>query len=255
LKRIMIPLPFISPKISSGWLLLVTPIYYRIGRKLIDSIKYPTIVRDTRGEDFCDYEPMGMADSIKAALFNEDHEFALTKWSSAFSSTGIRKSWAGTQFRTRLIDFETVSVKCSPENAFKPIMEIGGRNGWYFLTWLWKLRGILDLIVGGVGHRRGRIDPKNLRKGDTLDWWRVEEVTPNRLLRLYSEMRLPGRAWLEFEVFGDENLSTIRQTAIFDPVGVRGLAYWYSLYPIHKIVFRGMIRAIAKRALMSMLNL
>jgi Protein of unknown function (DUF2867) len=122
--------------------------------------------------------------------------------------------------------------------------------GWYYGNRLWRLRGFLDLLAGGVGLRRGRRDPETPALGSTLDFWRVEAYEPDRLLRLRAEMRLPGRAWLQFEVDGDEQSSLIRQTAIYDPVGLAGLAYWYALLPLHGLVFRGMLAAIARQALL-----
>ena len=126
---------------------------------------------------------------------------------------------------------------------------IGGETGWYAWNSLWRLRGLLDLLAGGVGLRRGRTSPTTLRVGDTVDFWRVEALDPDRRLRLVAEMKLPGRAWLEFEVTGDGESSTIRQTAIFDPVGLHGRAYWYALYPLHQLVFGGMLRGIASAAI------
>jgi hypothetical protein len=130
--------------------------------------------------------------------------------------------------------------------AFQPIRRIGGNTGWYYGTWLWQIRGFLDLLVGGVGVRRGRREPDQLRVGDTLDFWRVEEFEDNRLLRLAAEMKVPGRAWLEFEVTEKNGVSTVRQTAEFDPVGLSGLMYWYAIYPLHRFVFAGMLRNIGR---------
>jgi hypothetical protein len=127
-------------------------------------------------------------------------------------------------------------------------MRIGGRTGWYSARWLWTLRGVLDRSVGGPGLRRGRRDPTGLRVGDTLDFWRVEEFQPDRLLRLRAEMRVPGRAWLQFEVEPDGSGSTITQTALFDPAGVAGLGYWYAVWPFHHRVFDGMLHGIARAA-------
>jgi hypothetical protein len=129
------------------------------------------------------------------------------------------------------------------------VRRIGGTTGWYAWNGLWKLRGFLDLLVGGVGMRRGRVLQDEVRVGDPLDFWRVEVFEPDRLLRLAAEMKLPGRAWLEFEIIGTGGSSTIRQTAIFDPVGFFGLMYWYALYPVHQLVFGGMLRGIAAAAL------
>jgi hypothetical protein len=135
-----------------------------------------------------------------------------------------------------------------PEEAFAPIRRLGGETGWYAYGWLWRLRGFLDLLVGGVGVRRGRPAPDELHVGDAVDFWRVEAYEPDRLLRLRAEMRLPGRAWLQFEVDGDEQSSRIRQTAIFDPVGLAGLLYWYALLPVHRLVFQRMLDGIARQA-------
>jgi hypothetical protein len=136
----------------------------------------------------------------------------------------------------------------SPGEAFAPIRRIGGETGWYAYDWLWRLRGFLDLSVGGVGVRRGRPATEDLYVGDALDFWRVEAYEPGRLLRLSAEMKLPGRAWLEFEVEPRAGGATIRQNAIFDPVGLAGLVYWYLLYPLHRMVFSAMIDNIARMA-------
>jgi hypothetical protein len=141
-----------------------------------------------------------------------------------------------------------VTIAASPEAAFRPIRRIGGRNGWYYGDGLWVFRGFVDLMLGGVGLRRGRRDPDTLVVGDAVDFWRVEEIEPDRRLRLRAEMKLPGRAWLEFEVLPRGSKSLIRQTAIFDPIGLAGLTYWYILYPMHKLVFAGMLRCIKEAA-------
>jgi len=139
-------------------------------------------------------------------------------------------------------------IDVPPDQAFVPIRRIGGKNGWYFANILWQLRGAIDLLVGGPGMRRGRRDPEHLRVGDTLDCWRVESIDEPRRLVLSAEMKLPGRAWLEFLVEPDGNGSVITQTALFDPVGLPGILYWYGIYPLHQLVFVGMIRAIGRRA-------
>ena len=246
LRRLLIRVPVLTPRLSSLWLGLVTPLYARIGRKLIDSIRHPTLVRDPSALADFEVRPVGYRDAIAAALRHEDREFAETRWSDALSSSGASRSWAGVRFGNRLIDSRVESSHVSLEHAFVPIRRIGGDRGWYYADGLWKLRGLLDLIVGGVGLRRGRRDPDQVRVGDTIDCWRVEGYEPNRRLRLLAEMRLPGRAWLEFEVDPTTSGSQIRQTAIFDPVGLAGLAYWYLVYPLHQIVFAGMLHGIVK---------
>ena len=245
----MIPVPVLSPYISSLWLGLITPLYARIGRKLIESIVHPTVVRDESALKVFKIQPMGVEDAIRRAIDNEDKEFAETRWSDSLSSSGKRLSWFGVSFGSRLVDSRTVQLNIPPTLTFKPIQRIGGDTGWYAWNWLWRLRGFLDLLVGGVGMRRGRAHFEILRVGDTVDFWRVEEHDPNHFLRLAAEMKLPGRAWLEFEVTGDDFSSTIRQTAIFDPVGLLGLIYWYALYPLHQLVFAGMLRGIADKTL------
>lgn len=244
----MIPVPILTPFISSLWLGLVTPLYSRIGRKLIESIVHSTVVRDDAALKTFGIRPMGIDEALRLALTNEEKEFAATRWSDALSSSGKVPSWGGVRFGTRLVDSRTAHVAVSPAVAFRPIERVGGDTGWYAWNWLWKLRGFLDLLAGGVGMRRGRPVVDRLRIGDTVDFWRVEAFEPNRRLRLAAEMKLPGRAWLEFEVTGDNSSSVIRQTAIFDPVGLPGLAYWYALYPVHQLVFSGMLRQIVVRA-------
>jgi uncharacterized protein YbjT (DUF2867 family) len=246
LKRLFIPVPVLTPRLSSLWLGLVTPVYARVGRKLIDSIRNNTLVTDESALEAYGVRPRGIRDAIERALVNEDQYFTDTRWSDALSSLGDSRRWGGVKFGTRIVDSRVVTTPVPPARAFEPIARIGGDNGWYYGNWLWRLRGFLDLLVGGAGLRRGRRDPEALSPGDTLDFWRVERIEPNRLLRLSAEMKVPGRAWIQFEVEGNEDRSTIRQTAVFDPDGLLGLTYWYALYPLHNLVFRGMLRAISR---------
>jgi len=248
LRRAMIRVPFLTPRLSSLWLGLVTPIYARVGRKLIESIRHPTFVRDPAALEVFPVRPLGMREAIAAALRNEEREVAESRWYDAYSSGGEGQSWAGVQFRNRYIDARAREVSVSPARAFAPIDRIGGRIGWYAYDWLWRVRGFLDLLIGGVGVRRGRPPPGHLRVGDALDFWRVEAYEPGRRLRLSAEMKLPGRAWLEFVVEPAEGGAVIKQTALFDPVGLFGLLYWYAVYPLHRLVFAGMLRGIARAA-------
>jgi hypothetical protein len=246
LRRFMIPVPVLSPRLSSLWLGLVTPVYARVGRELIESTRNATIVDDDSARRlFPDVRPRGVRQAIERALLNEDREFTLTRWSDALSS-GDTRQWGGDVFGSRFVDSRSVRVPRPPHEAFTPVRRIGGRTGWYYGDWLWRLRGFLDLLVGGVGVRRGRRDPENLLPGDALDFWRVEAVEPDALLRLVAEMKVPGRAWLQFEVEPDGQGSILRQTALFDPLGLVGLAYWYALYPVHHLVFAGMLRGIVR---------
>jgi hypothetical protein len=249
LRRYMIPVPVLTPNLSSLWLGLVTPLYARIGRKLIESITHASIAHDDGARRVFGIKPQSVAEAIDSALRNEERELAETRWSDALSSSGaVSDSYGGVRVGGRLVDSRTRRVPVSPEAGFAPIRRIGGATGWYAYSSLWRIRGFLDLLVGGVGMRRGRPDPEELRVGDTVDWWRVESIEPDLSVRFLAEMKVPGRAWLEYEVTPDGAGSIIRQTAIFDPSGLAGLAYWYSLYPAHALVFRGMLAGIAEAA-------
>lgn len=249
LRRLMLPVPVLTPWLSSLWLGLVTPLYARVGRRLVDSIRHPTVVRDASAQRVFAIEPMGVADAIKSALRNEDREVALTRWSDALGVAGAPSRGASAmRLGRRFVDSRTLDVAAPSAAAFAPIRRIGGARGWYAFDALWRLRSALDVLAGGVGLRRGRPHPDELRVGDTLDWWRVEVYEPDRRLRLVAEMKLPGRAWLEFEVAPAPGGSEIRQTAIFDPSGLAGLLYWYGIQPLHALVFRGMLAGIAAAA-------
>jgi uncharacterized protein YbjT (DUF2867 family) len=249
LGRIFIRVPLLTPWLSGRWLGLVTPVYARVGQKLIDGVRNETVVTSPiAAQLFPGIVPRGMRESIAQALSNEDRELAETRWSDARSSIGRTQPWGGRALGSRRVDSRDVAVSCPPAVAFRPIERIGGATGWYYGDWLWRLRGLLDLIAGGAGMRRGRRDPDSLRPGDAVDFWRVEAIEPGRLLRLRPEMKLPGRAWLQFEVTPRATGSVIRQTAVFEPRGVTGLLYWYALYPVHGLIFGGMLRGIARAA-------
>jgi hypothetical protein len=251
LRRVMVPVPLLTPRLSSLWLALVSPVYAQVGRELIDGVRNPTVVQDDRALRDFSVRPRGIREVLARALVNEDLGFAATRWSDALSSQRAPRAWGGVKFGSRRVDSRAAWVDCTVEEAFRPIAQIGGDAGWYYGNRLWRLRGLLDLAVGGPGLRRGRRDPESVMVGDALDFWRVEEIEPGRLLRLAAEMRLPGRAWLQFEITPENGGSLIRQTALFDPVGVGGLLYWYGLWGIHQLVFAGMLRSIvgAARAL------
>lgn len=248
LRRVMVPVPLLTPRLSSLWLALVSPVYAQVGRELIDGVRNPTVVKDDRALRDFSLRPRGVREVLARALINEDRGFAATRWSDALSSQRAPRGWGGVKFGSRLVDSRAVWVDRAPDQAFRPISRIGGKAGWYYGNLLWRLRGLLDLAVGGPGMRRGRRDPASVVAGDSLDFWRVEAVEPGRLLRLAAEMRVPGRAWLQFEVTPEAGGSLIRQTAIFDPVGIRGLLYWYGLWGVHRLMFAGMLRNIARAA-------
>jgi uncharacterized protein YbjT (DUF2867 family) len=248
LRRLMIPIPILTTRLSSLWLGLVTPIYARVGKQLIESLPHETIAHDLAAREAFDVRPMSVREAIERAIRNEDQDFAETRWTDALASRGETKGWGGDVFGARLVDSRVIRLDCTPEGAFRAIQQLGGGSGWYYANWLWRLRGLVDLAVGGAGIRRGRRDAETLRIGDVVDFWRVEAIEENRLLRLAAEMKLPGRAWLQFEIESAGSSSCeLRQTALFDPVGLAGLAYWYALYPLHALVFRGLLRGIAAR--------
>lgn len=225
LRRYLIPVPVLTPRLSGLWLALVTPSQAQVGRSLVEGLRNPTVVRSNAAREVFDIEPMPLDEALRRAI--DDPSAA---------------SWK--------IDSRTVDVNASPARAFAPIQRIGGRTGWYYGNSLWVLRGWLDSLVGGVGMSRGRNDPERCGAGDFIDGWTVEALEPNRRLRLAANMKLPGRAWLEFEVTPLDNGrgSRIRQTAIFDPRGLLGRAYWYAVLPIHSVMFQGMLKAIAARS-------
>ena len=248
LRRAMVPVPVLTPWLSSLWLGLLTPVYARVGRELVEGLRNETVVRDPGAASLFSVRPRGASEAIDRALRNEDREFASTRWSDALSSGPAARAFGGAAVGSRLVDSRSARVPVPPAAAFAPIRRIGGTSGWYYADRLWRLRGLLDLPFGGAGARRGRRHPDQLRLGDTVDFWRVEAIEPDRLLRLAAEMTLPGRAWLQFEVEPAAGGSIIRQTAVFDPAGVGGRLYWYSIWPIHGLVFRGMVRGIARAA-------
>lgn len=248
LRRWMIPVPVLTPSLSSLWLGLVTPLYARIGRTLIESIVHATVVRDPAAAQVFGVRPRGMRAAIAEALHAEERELEETRWSDARSSLGAPREWGGVRFGSRLVDARTALAPVAPARAFAAVRRIGGATGWYYGDWLWTLRGWMDLLVGGAGMRRGRRDPDALRVGDVIDCWRVDVYEPDRRLRLAAEMKLPGRAWLEFEAEPHPAGTRLRQTAIFDPVGLAGLAYWYAISPLHQMVFAGMLRGLVAAA-------
>ncbi len=249
LRRWMIGVPLLTPRLSSLWLGLVTPLYARVGRKLIESITHRTVVLDPSGQELFDVPPCTAAEAIARALEEEEQRTVSTHWYDALSSAGPPQEWTNVRFGNRRIESRSLPVAAAPERTFEAIERVGGENGWYAHDWLWSIRGFLDLLVGGVGVRRGRPHPERLRVGDAVDFWRVEALDRGRRLLLSAEMRLPGRAWLELAVDPEgEDRSAVRLIAIFDPVGLAGIVYWALMKPLHRPVFSGMLKGIARHA-------
>ena len=248
LHRWILRVPFLSLSLSSRWLTLITPVYASVGRCLIESVRNPSIVMNPEALAAFDIQPMGIARAIERALTNEDQQVAESRWSDARAHGG-QFSAQPEPSRDLLTNEQKIRVPVSAHQAFAPIRRIGGRTGWYFGNTLWRIRGLIDLMLGGVGMRRGRPDPETPFPGSTLDFWRVENYEPGRRLRLFAEMRVPGRAWLEFRAEPAGSSTILSQLAQFEPRGFRGVLYWYLLYPLHEVMFRGMLRSIAAAAL------
>ena len=254
-KRIIIPVPLLTPRLSSLWVGFVTPVPGSIARPLVKSLINEVICHDSEIKKYLPDPIDGLTNFEKAvdlALMRVREAQVSTRWSSA-SIPGIPSEplpsdpeWSG---GTLYKDIRIKEINSEPEKVWQIVEAIGGNNGYFSFDWAWEIRGILDRIVGGVGLRRGRRDPHHLNVGETLDFWRVEEKIPNNLLRLRAEMKMPGKAWLEFRVekTGDQK-SKLTQTAIFYPKGLAGHSYWWLIAPFHVFVFPGMIKNIKKVA-------
>jgi len=245
LKRVIIPVPLLTPRLSSYWVSLFSPVPYAMSRSLVESLKHETVCENDLALMFTHIKPKALEETITLAFEQLLARNVETRWSDS-----------GKEYRAQSIDQShiysySVEVDCdaSPEKLFEGVQSIGGDNGWYYLDRIWKLRGIFDKLIGGVGLRRGRRDQTDVRVGETLDFWRVEEFIPNKKLGLLAEMKLPGIAWLYFEVSSrDGSGSTLKVTANYYPHGLLGYFYWFALYPIHGILFRGLARSIIARA-------
>ena len=251
LKRRLIPVPILTPRLSSYWVHLVTPIPATIAQPLIEGLRNEVVVRDDKAQRlFPDIKPFDYQAAVELALARLDSGEVETMWSDALMTTqgDVPPVVLGT-LEGLILEHRQLQVPVPAPTVYRSFAGLGGARGWLYMNWVWHLRGLLDRLVGGVGMRRGRRDPDHLRVGEALDFWRVEAVEPEHLIRLRAEMKVPGRAWLQFHVHPQpDDRAILSQTAYFAPKGVWGLVYWYALYPIHKVIFAGMIRRIAARA-------
>ncbi|MCT2592514.1 SDR family oxidoreductase [Streptomyces sp. N2-109] len=254
-RRLIVPVPLLTPGLSSHWVGLVTPVPSSIARPLAESLRHEVVCQERDIERYLPSPPgtpVSFDRSVELALQRVQEANVATRWSSA-SVPGAPSDplptdpdWAGGSLYT---DEREQLVDASSEALWQVIESIGGENGWYSLPLAWAVRGQLDRLVGGVGLRRGRRDSERLRVGDSLDFWRVEEIERGRLLRLRAEMRLPGLAWLELRSVPDARGRTVyQQRAVFHPRGLAGQAYWWGVSPFHGVVFGGMARNIAREA-------
>ncbi|NDJ78624.1 MAG: SDR family oxidoreductase [Chloroflexi bacterium] len=251
LRRFLIPVPVLTPRLSSYWVHWTTPIPNDIARPLIEGLRNEVIVRDTHARDlFPSIQPIDYETAVRDALSRLQASDVETSWSDALiSSLPDRTPAVLTTHEGMFIERRQRDVAASPATAFRVVSSLGGARGWPTFNWAWRLRGVMDRLVGGVGLRRGRRHPDELRVGDALDFWRVEAVEPGHLVRLRAEMKVPGRAWLQFKIEPSAHgTTTLAQTAFFAPKGLFGFLYWYVLYPIHGLVFSSMIRKLAQQA-------
>jgi uncharacterized protein YbjT (DUF2867 family) len=251
MRRWLIPVPVLTPRLSSYWVHWVTPVPAAIARPLIEGLKNEVIVRDpSAAEIFPDIRPVDYTTAVRRALERLRDGHIESIWSDALSSSqGDRRPASFRLEQGMFIERRELEVAAPAADLFRTFTGLGGRRGWLAFDWAWRVRGLLDRLVGGVGLRRGRREPDELRVGDALDFWRVEAIEPGKLLRLRAEMKVPGRAWLQFEVEPlDDGRSRLIQTAYFASKGLGGLVYWYALYPVHRLIFGRMPRAIGQAA-------
>jgi len=250
LRRVILAFPVPHPEWSSRFIDLITPIPHSIVRPLVASMHHDIVVRDDRALREFAVRPMGYRAALELALTRVASDEVETTWASSLASFG------GEQAQSRQLAvhegmlFERHRTLCSApaETVFDIVCALGGDSGWPAGNALWQLRGLIDRVIGGVGMRRGRRHPRHLRVGEPLDFWRVEALEPPHLLRLRAEMKLPGTAWLQFEILPDADGSRIEQTAFFNPHGLSGYLYWYAFKPFHRFIFPGLLRAVRERA-------
>lgn len=242
----ILTVPIMTPKLSSYWLYFVTSTSYKLATNLVDSMKMEVVARDRRLQDLLGIKTHTYTEAIDMAFKKIEQNLVLSSWKDSMVSGRFKKNlekYIQVPKYGILKDEKKIKVE-DADKVLENIWKIGGKNGWYYANWLWKIRGFLDKLNGGVGLRRGRTHPNRIYAGDSLDFWRVllADKKKKRLL-LFAEMRLPGEAWLEFKI--DDN-NILHQTATFRPKGLWGRLYWYSILPFHYFIFGGMIRNIAK---------
>ncbi len=251
-RRLIVPVPVLSPKLSSHWIGLVTPLPTNLAKPLVHGLANEVIVRDHTVDELMPHDCIPFEQAIESAIKRTRDLEVTTSWANAelawrspADPIPNDPEWSG---GTVLDDTQTVTTDLSAHDVFRSISSIGGERGWLVTDFLWEARGWIDKLVGGVGMRRGRRHPTELRVGDALDFWRVEALVPDTLLRLRAEMRLPGRAWLEWTVSEEDGRTKVVQRARYQPRGLAGRAYWYALLPFHGIIFKGLAHAIVKQA-------
>jgi uncharacterized protein YbjT (DUF2867 family) len=247
LRRIIVAAPVLAPSLAALWIHKITPIPRSVAQPLVEGIVHPVVADTTRARAlFPDLEPMGYRTAVERALARMSERAVESRWSDAL---GAGDSYELLDREGVLEETRAQYVDATPAQVFRAVCKLGGDRGWLVWNFLWRARGFLDRLVGGPGLRRGRRDPEQLLPGEALDFWRVEIVEPPRLLRLRAEMRVPGKAWLQFTAIPEGKGTRVLQTALFAPRGLLGLLYWYAMYPAHLFIFSDMVRAIARLAL------
>jgi hypothetical protein len=247
LRRYLIPVPVLTPRLSSYWVDLVTPIPAAFSHPLIEGMRSEVIVRDPAAQDLFHLRLIPYAEAVRQALDHTRDGTIETCWAGA--ETRLQPGLTLKETEGMILEERRLESSASVAALYAAFSGIGGRRGWFYADLLWQIRGIADRVVGGVGMRRGRRSADDLRPGDALDFWRVEAVERGRLTRLRAEMKVPGRAWLQFEALPrDHGGSLLVQTAFFEPHGLAGLLYWWALYPVHQLIFSGLARAVVRRA-------
>jgi hypothetical protein len=249
LSRYMLVVPLLTPRLSSYWIHLVTPIPASIARPLVEGLTNEVIVKnDAARRAFPDIVPMGYAQALRLALDRSLPTEPATTWFDAYDVRTLPGEFTGLT-QGMLIDRRERQTRATPAQVSAVYSSLGGKRGWLTGDFLWQLRGTMDRLVGGIGTRRGRRSATELRVGDAVDFWRVEQYRPPALLRFRAEMKLPGIAWLQFESTpNDAGGTTLRQTAFFEPRGLLGYVYWYMVLPFHEFVFGNMARRIVEEA-------
>lgn len=244
LKRYLIPVNLLTPKLSSYWLTLFTPVPYGVASSLIEGLKSEVVVTNNLRNELFDIHPHTLEEAVNHAIEEIESNQVISRWSDSGAGSAYSDSTnniANAIFKDRKI---VILDDIPSHKVYRSFCMIGGEYGWFGYDWLWKIRGVIDKLFGGVGVNRGRRDSKRVRVGDSVDFWKVVDLVENERLLLFAQMKLPGKAWLEFKIQDDQLI----QSAYFYPDGVSGRLYWYALIPIHHIIFSNMAASIIKRA-------
>lgn len=246
LKRIIRPVPVLAPRLAARWVGLVTPIPNTLAVPLVEGVVHPVVANTAVAQaEFPNIAPIPYRKAVEFALGKIQQQDIETRWSGAL---GPEASYELSDREGLVREVRSVHVAAPPEIVYQTFASLGGERGWLVWEWAWELRGLLDRLVGGPGLRRGRRNPRELLPGEAVDFWRVESAEPPRRLRLRAEMKVPGRAWLEFATAPEQNGTRLTQTALFAPKGLAGVLYWYLLYPVHRLIFSGLVRAVGRAA-------